>query len=182
MFFPDFTIINKELLFNKKRYIRKNTKKMKHVKLFETFMESMGSSMESPKSVVEIAAESPNHSTLVTALTAADLIKTLSGKGPFTIFAPSDDAFSKLPMGTLKDLLKSENKEKLISILTNHVVADDVMSSDLRNGQMIQTLGGGKLKVSIGNGGVTINGSKVSTPDLAGTNGVIHVVDDVILP
>ena len=155
---------------------------MKHVKLFETFMGSMGSSMEAPKSVVDIAAESPDHKTLVAAVTAADLIKTLSGKGPFTIFAPSDAAFAKLPMGAVKDLLKPENKEKLASILTNHVVAGDVMSGDLRDGQMIPTLGGGKLMVSIRNGEVTIDGSKVSTPDLAGTNGVIHVVDSVILP
>jgi uncharacterized surface protein with fasciclin (FAS1) repeats len=155
---------------------------MKHVKLFETFMESMGSPMDSPKSVVDIAAGSPDHKTLVAAVTAADLIKTLSEEGPFTIFAPSDDAFAKLPMGTVKDLLKPENKEKLTSILTNHVVDGNVMSGDLRNGQMIPTLGGGKLRVSIRNGEVTIDGSKVINPDLAGTNGVIHVVDNVILP
>lgn len=155
---------------------------MKHVKLFESFMGSMMSSMEAPKSVVDIAAESPDHKTLVAAVTAADLIKTLSGEGPFTIFAPSDDAFGDLPMGTVNDLLKPENKEKLTSILTNHVVAGDVMSSDLRDGQMVPTLGGGKLKVSIRNGEVFINGSKVIAPDLAGSNGVIHVVDSVILP
>jgi uncharacterized surface protein with fasciclin (FAS1) repeats len=152
---------------------------MKYVKLFETFM---GSSMEAPQSVVDIAAESPDHKTLVAAVTAADLIETLSGKGPFTIFAPSDDAFAKLPMGTVRDLLKPQNREQLASILTNHVVAGNVMSGDLRDGQMIRTLGGGKLMVSIRNGEVTIDGSKVSTPDLAGNNGVIHVVDSVILP
>ena len=148
---------------------------MKHVKLFEAFVGPQ-------ESVVDIAGASPDHKTLVAAATAADLIKTLSGKGPFTIFAPSDDAFSKLPMGTVKDLLRPENKEKLTSILTNHVVAGNVMSGDLKNGQMIPTLGGGKLKVVIQNGEVTIDGSKVSTPDLAGNNGVIHVVDSVILP
>ena len=152
---------------------------MKYVKLFETFI---GSSMEAPQSVVDIAAESPDHKTLVAAVTAADLIETLSGKGPFTIFAPSDEAFAKLPMGAVKDLLKPENREQLTSILTNHVVSGNVMSGDLRDGQMIRTLGGGKLMVSIRNGEVTINGSKVSTPDLAGNNGVIHVVDSVILP
>lgn len=152
---------------------------MKHVKLFEAFM---GSAMKSPKSIVDIAAESPDHGTLVAAVTAADLIDTLSGKGPFTIFAPSDDAFDKLPMGAVEDLLKPENKEKLASILTNHVVDGNVMAGDLMDGQMIETLGGGKLKVAIRNGVVTINGSKVSAPDLAGTNGVIHVVDNVILP
>jgi len=153
---------------------------MKHVKLFETFMGSMGS-MESPETVVDIAAESPDHSTLVAAVTAADLIETLSGRGPFTIFAPTDDAFSELPMGTVRDLLKPENKEKLISILMNHVVAGNVMAEDLEDGQIVTTLGGEDLEVSIMDGEVRINGSKVSTPDLAGSNGVIHVVDSVIL-
>lgn len=155
---------------------------MKHVKLFETFMESMNMMEYMMESVVDIAAKSPNHKTLVAAVTAADLIDTLSGEGPFTIFAPSDDAFDKLPMGVIKDLLKAENKEKLASILTNHVVAGNVMASDLRDGQMIETLGGEMLKVSIEDGEVLINGSKVTVPDLSATNGVIHVVDSVILP
>jgi uncharacterized surface protein with fasciclin (FAS1) repeats len=151
---------------------------MKHVKLFETFMESM----HTMDSVVDIAAKSPDHKTLVAAVTAADLIETLSGEGPFTIFAPSDDAFAKLPMGAVKDLLKAENKEQLVSLLTNHVVAGNVMSGDLRDGQMVKTLGGEKLQVSIEDGEVLINGSKVTAPDLAASNGVVHVVDSVILP
>ena len=151
---------------------------MKHVKLFETFMESM----HTMDSVVDIAAKSPDHKTLVAAVTAADLIETLSGEGPFTIFAPSDDAFAKLPMNTVKHLLKAENKEELVSLLTNHVVAGNVMSGDLRDGQMVETLGGEKLQVSIEDGEVLINGSKVTAPDLAASNGVVHVLDSVIIP
>ena len=151
---------------------------MKHVKLFEMFMESM----HTMDSVVDIAAKSPDHKTLVAAVTAADLIETLSGEGPFTIFAPSDDAFAKLPMNTVKHLLKAENKEELVSLLTNHVVAGNVMSGDLRDGQMVETLGGEKLQVSIEDGEVLINGSKVTAPDLAASNGVVHVLDSVIIP
>lgn len=154
---------------------------MKHVKLFEDFF-FPNQEKEAPKSVVDIAAESPDHTSLVAAVTAADLIETLSGKGPFTIFAPSDEAFSKLPAGAVKDLLKPENKEKLTAILLNHVVAGDVRAEDLEDYQMVTTLGGGNLEVSIMDGEVRINGSKVSTPDLVGSNGVVHVVDSVILP
>lgn len=148
---------------------------MKHIQLFEAFM---GSS----KSVVEIAAGSPDHKTLVAAVKAAELIPTLSGQGPFTIFAPTDKAFAQLPAGTVDGLLKPENADKLTSVLTNHVVKGKVMSGDLMDGQVIKTLGGGELKVSIRNGVVKINDVVVSTPDLDGTNGVIHVVDGVILP
>jgi uncharacterized surface protein with fasciclin (FAS1) repeats len=151
---------------------------MKHVKLFEMFMESM----HTMDSVVDIAAKSPDHKTLVAAVTAADLIETLNGEGPFTIFAPSDDAFAKLPMNIVKHLLKAENKEELVSLLKNHVVAGNVMSGDLRDGQMVETLGGEKLQVSIEDGEVLINGSKVTAPDLAASNGVVHVLDSVIIP
>jgi uncharacterized surface protein with fasciclin (FAS1) repeats len=154
---------------------------MKHVKLFEMFMESM----HTMDSVVDIAAKSPDHKTLVAAVTAADLIETLSGEGPFTIFAPSDDAFAKLPIGKIgavKDLLKAENKEQLVSLLKNHVVAGNVMSGDLRDGQMVETLGGRKLQVSIEDGEVLIDGSKVTAPNLAASNGVVHFVDSVIIP
>jgi uncharacterized surface protein with fasciclin (FAS1) repeats len=177
---------------------------MKHVKLFEAFTASTNEGVGFVgKPVLKIAAESPNLKTFVSAITAADLIKTLNGNGPFTIFAPSDEAFAKLPMGTLEDLLKPENKEKLKSILTNHVVSANLKSGDLKDGQMVDILGkqfflgndgpnqkGKELKVAIQNGEITIDGealkmpykSKVSTPDLIGGNGVIHVVDNVILP
>jgi uncharacterized surface protein with fasciclin (FAS1) repeats len=138
--------------------------------------------VEVPNTVVDIAVGSPDHTTLVAAVTAAGLVETLSGTGPFTIFAPTNAAFAALPAGTVEDLLKPENKEKLTSILTYHVVAGNVMSAQLSDGQKVVTLNGQELTVAIKDGVVTINGAKVVAADLAGSNGVIHVVDGVILP
>ena len=138
--------------------------------------------VEAPKTVVDIAVGSPDHTTLVAAVTAAGLVETLSGTGPFTIFAPTNAAFAALPAGTVEDLLKPENKEKLTSILTYHVVAGNVMSAQLSDGQKVATLNGKQLTVAIKDGVVTINGAKVVAADLAGSNGVIHVIDGVILP
>ena len=132
--------------------------------------------------VVDIAVGSADHSTLVAAVTAAGLVETLSGTGPFTIFAPTNAAFDALPAGTVEDLLKPENKEKLTAVLTYHVVAGNVMSSQLADGQKVATLNGQELTLAIKDGVVTINGAKVIAADLAGSNGVIHVVDGVILP
>jgi uncharacterized surface protein with fasciclin (FAS1) repeats len=138
--------------------------------------------VEAPKTVVDIAVGSADHTTLVAAVTAAGLVETLSGTGPFTIFAPTNAAFAALPAGTVEDLLKPENKEKLTSILTYHVVAGNVMSAQLSDGQKVATLNGQELTVAIKDGVVTINGAKVVAADLAGSNGVIHFVDGVILP
>jgi uncharacterized surface protein with fasciclin (FAS1) repeats len=132
--------------------------------------------------VVDIAVGSPDHTTLVTAVTAAGLVETLSGTGPFTVFAPTNAAFAALQAGTVEDLLKPENKEKLTSILTYHVVAGNVLSSQLTDGQKVATLNGQELTVAIKKGVVTINGTKVIAADLEGTNGVVHVVEGVILP
>uniref|UniRef100_UPI004047CB54 fasciclin domain-containing protein n=1 Tax=Algoriphagus sp. TaxID=1872435 RepID=UPI004047CB54 len=132
--------------------------------------------------VVDIAVGSADHSTLVAAVTAAGLVETLSGTGPFTIFAPTNAAFDALPAGTVEDLLKPENKEKLTAVLTYHVVAGNVMSSQLADGQKVATLNGQELTVAIKDGVVTINGTKVIAADLAGSNGVIHVVEGVLLP
>ena len=132
--------------------------------------------------VVDIAVGSADHSTLVAAVTAAGLVETLSGTGPFTIFAPTNAAFEALPAGTVEDLLKPENKEKLTAVLTYHVVAGNVMSSQLADGQKVATLNGQELTVAIKDGVVTINGTKVIAADLAGSNGVIHVVEGVLLP
>uniref|UniRef100_UPI00404711DA fasciclin domain-containing protein n=1 Tax=Algoriphagus sp. TaxID=1872435 RepID=UPI00404711DA len=132
--------------------------------------------------VVDIAVGSADHSTLVAAVTAAGLVETLSGTGPFTIFAPTNAAFDALPTGTVEDLLKPENKEKLTAVLTYHVVAGNVMSSQLADGQKVATLNGQELTVAIKDGIVTINGTKVIAADLAGSNGVIHVVEGVLLP
>ena len=138
--------------------------------------------VEAPKTVVDIAVGSADHSTLVTAVTAAGLVETLSGTGPFTIFAPTNAAFAALPAGTVETLLKPESKDKLTSILTYHVVAGNVMAADLTDGQKVTTLNGQELTVAIKDGVVTINGAKVTAADLAGSNGVIHVVDAVLLP
>lgn len=138
--------------------------------------------VEAPKTVVDIAVGSPDHTTLVAAVTAAGLVETLSGSGPFTIFAPTNAAFAALPAGTVENLVKPENKVQLTSILTYHVVAGNVMAADLTDGQKVTTLNGKELTVSIANGVVKINGATVVAADLAGSNGVIHVVDGVILP
>lgn len=137
---------------------------------------------EAPKTVVDIAVGSPDHTTLVAAVTAAGLVETLSGTGPFTIFAPTNAAFAALPAGTVDNLLKPESKDKLTSVLTYHVVAGNVMAADLSDGQVVKTLNGQDLTVSIKDGKVMINGATVTAADLAGSNGVIHVVDAVLLP
>jgi uncharacterized surface protein with fasciclin (FAS1) repeats len=137
---------------------------------------------EAPKTVVGIAAGSPDHTTLVAAVTAAGLVETLSGTGPFTIFAPTNAAFAALPAGTVDNLLKPESKTTLTGILTYHVVAGNVMAADLKDGQVVKTLNGKDLIVSIKDGKVMINGANVTAADLAGSNGVVHVVDAVLLP
>ncbi|WP_297337705.1 fasciclin domain-containing protein [Algoriphagus sp.] len=132
--------------------------------------------------VVDIAIGSPDHTTLVAAVKAAELVETLSGDGPFTVFAPTNAAFEALPAGTVEDLLKPENKEKLTGILTYHVVAGNVLSGDLSDGQVVTTLNGQELTVSIADGKVSIGGATVVAADLEGTNGVVHVIDTVLLP
>lgn len=134
-----------------------------------------------PKTVVDVAVGSKDHSTLVAAVKAAGLVETLSGKGPFTVFAPTDAAFAKLPAGTLESLLKPENKDKLTAILTYHVVPGKVMAADVQSGK-VKTVNGKDLSVSAWGGKVTIDGANVIATDLAAGNGVIHVIDAVILP
>jgi uncharacterized surface protein with fasciclin (FAS1) repeats len=134
------------------------------------------------KNIVETAIASPDHTTLVTAVKAAGLVETLSGAGPFTVFAPSNAAFAKLPAGTVETLVKPESKAKLTSILTYHVVAGAVKAADLKDGQKIKTVQGEELTVSIKEGKVSINGANVTAADLASSNGVIHVIDAVLMP
>jgi uncharacterized surface protein with fasciclin (FAS1) repeats len=137
---------------------------------------------EAPKDVVDIAIGSADHTTLVAAVKAAGLVETLKGAGPFTIFAPTNAAFAALPAGTVDGLLKPEKKADLTNILTYHVVAGAVKSSELKDGQKIKTLQGGELTVAIKDGKVTINGANVTAADLTGSNGVIHVIDAVLMP
>ena len=133
------------------------------------------------KDIVDTAVGAGSFTTLAAALTAAGLVDTLKGEGPFTVFAPTDDAFAALPEGTVATLLLPENKDKLISILTYHVVAGKVMSGDLSNNMMATTVQGGQIKIMT-EGGVTVDGVNVITADIEASNGVIHVVDSVILP
>jgi uncharacterized surface protein with fasciclin (FAS1) repeats len=136
---------------------------------------------EEAKTLVEIAAGNKDFSTLVAAVKAADLAETLSGKGPFTIFAPTNAAFEKLPKGTVEDLLKPENKAKLASILTYHVVSGKVMAKDVKAGA-VKTVNGAEAKIATEDKAVTIDSAKVVKTDIEGSNGVIHIIDSVILP
>jgi len=144
--------------------------------------EAMEPKMDTPKDIVDVASGSADHTTLVAAVTAAGLVETLKGAGPFTVFAPTNAAFNALPAGTVDGLLKPEKKADLTSILTYHVVAGNVKAADLTDGQKIKTLQGGELTVSIKEGKVMINGANVTAADLAGSNGVIHVIDAVLMP
>ena len=131
------------------------------------------------KNIVEIAAASDQFKTLVTAVKAAGLVDTLKGDGPFTVFAPTDDAFAKLPQGTVEGLLK--DLPKLKSVLTYHVVAGKVMAKDVAGVKSAKTVQGGELHVDA-NHGVKINNAKVTQADVEASNGVIHVIDTVLLP
>jgi uncharacterized surface protein with fasciclin (FAS1) repeats len=135
----------------------------------------------SAKNLVEIAAGSPDHTTLVAAVKAAGLVETLSGPGPFTIFAPTNAAFAKLPAGTVDSLLKPENKQKLVSILTYHVVPAKVLAADVKSGDA-PTVNGKMLKLKADDMGVKVNDAKVTATDLVADNGVIHVIDTVLMP
>ena len=141
-----------------------------------------GSMMVPSKNIVENAVGSSDHTTLVAAVKAAGLVETLSGTGPFTVFAPTNAAFDKLPAGTVDELVKPENKEKLTSILTLHVVPGALRAKDLKDGQTLKSVNGETLTVSKKSGMVMINGAHVSTADVISSNGVTHVIDTVILP
>jgi uncharacterized surface protein with fasciclin (FAS1) repeats len=132
--------------------------------------------------IVDTAAGAGKFNTLVAAAKAAGLVETLKGPGPFTVFAPTDEAFAKLPAGTVDDLLKPENKDKLVAILTYHVVPGKVMSADLSGKEtMAKTVQGGEVRIDAKEG-VTVDGAKVTQADIAADNGVIHVIDAVIMP
>jgi uncharacterized surface protein with fasciclin (FAS1) repeats len=134
------------------------------------------------KDIVDTAAGAGKFNTLVAAVKAAGLVDTLKGDGPFTVFAPTDEAFAKLPKGTVEDLLKPENKEKLAAILTYHVVPGKVMASDIKGKkENVKSVQGGDLAVDATDG-VKINDATVVTADIAASNGVIHVIDTVVMP
>ena len=133
--------------------------------------------------IVETAIEAGQFKTLVAAVQAADLGGALSGPGPFTVFAPSDEAFAKLPQGTVETLLKPENRDRLIAVLTYHVVSGKVMAGDIAGKKLsVATLQGNDINVDAMSGGVMINDATVTATDIEASNGVIHVIDRVILP
>jgi uncharacterized surface protein with fasciclin (FAS1) repeats len=134
------------------------------------------------KDIVDTAVSAGQFNTLAAALGAADLVETLKGPGPFTVFAPTDAAFAKLPAGTVENLLKPENKAQLVAILTYHVVPGKVMAADVVKVDQAKTVNGQMIKVKTGGNGVMINDAKVTATDIATSNGVIHVIDSVILP
>lgn len=144
---------------------------------FATVSFADGHSMD----IVDTAVKADGFNTLVAAVQAGGLVETLKGDGPFTVFAPTDDAFAALPEGTLDMLLKPENKDKLVAILTYHVVPGKVMSGDLTDGMMAATANGAEVKIGT-MGGVTVQGANVVAADIMASNGVIHVIDAVILP
>jgi uncharacterized surface protein with fasciclin (FAS1) repeats len=153
-----------------------------------------GAAMYPTKNIVENAVNSKDHTTLVAAVKAAGLVETLEGKGPFTVLAPTNEAFAALPAGTVDTLLKPENKDKLVKILTCHVIAAKAMSSDIMSmakadggTHMVDTVGGCKLALKADGGKVTVtdengNVANVTIADVEQSNGVIHVIDKVLLP
>ncbi|WP_170416662.1 fasciclin domain-containing protein [Ruegeria atlantica] len=133
------------------------------------------------KDIVDTAVGAGSFETLVAAVQAAELVDTLKGEGPFTVFAPTDEAFAALPEGTVETLLKPENKDQLVAILTYHVVPGKVMSGDLSDDMIAATVQGGDIKIDLDNG-VMVNDANVVQADIETSNGVIHVIDKVILP
>lgn len=137
---------------------------------------------EPSKDIVEHAMSSKDQTTLVTAIKAADLVDTLKSEGPFTVFAPTNNAFGMLPKGTIDNLLKPENKAKLTKVLTYHVVPGAYKSADLRDGQVLKTIEGEELKITEKNDVWMVNGVKIKVADIFSSNGVTYVIDKVLMP
>jgi len=140
-----------------------------------------GSYATEAKDIVSVAAAAGSFNTLVAAVKAAGLVETLQGTGPFTVFAPTDEAFAKLPKGTVEDLLKPANKAKLVAILTYHVVPGKVMAADVKT-MKAKTVNGQELSITVADGKVMVNNANVVKTDVAASNGIIHVIDTVVLP
>lgn len=134
------------------------------------------------KDIVDTAVGAGSFKTLAAALKAADLVETLKGKGPFTVLAPTDDAFAKLPAGTVETLLKPENKAKLVKILTYHVIGAKAMAADVVKMTSAKTVQGSEVKITVADGKVKVDGANVIKTDIECSNGVIHVIDAVIMP
>ena len=137
---------------------------------------------EQSNDIVDTAVAAGSFNTLVAAIQAAGLVDALKAEGPLTVFAPTDDAFAKLPEGTVESLLQPENIDQLKSILTYHVVSGKILSTDLSDGATAATLQGSNINIAIADGAVSINDATVTSADIAASNGVIHVIDTVLLP
>ncbi len=132
--------------------------------------------------IVDLAVATDFLSTLVAAVKAGDLVEVLKGSGPFTVFAPTNEAFAKLPAGTVENLLKPENKDKLVAVLTYHVLPGKVMAKDLKSGQKIKTAQGSEITITLKDGRASVNDANVTAADIQADNGVVHIIDTVILP
>jgi uncharacterized surface protein with fasciclin (FAS1) repeats len=184
------------LLYYQSRKIKKQkiTKEERKMKIFKgavgAMVISLGLALAAPvkaemaaeKDIVDTAVSAGSFTTLVAAVKAAGLVDTLKGKGPFTVFAPTDEAFAKLPVGTVENLLKPENRSQLQAILTYHVVAGQVTASDVVNLKTAKTANGSSLKINVADGKVMVDNAQVVRTDIMASNGVIHVIDTVVIP
>lgn len=148
--------------------------------LFTAFAQANHHEMK--RDIVDVAANNGSFTTLVAAVKEAGLVETLKGDGPFTVFAPTDEAFAALPEGTVDMLLKPENKDKLVAVLTYHVVPGKIMATEVMKLNSAETVQGETVMIAIDDGNVMINNAKVAMPDVEASNGVIHVIDKVLLP
>ncbi|NOJ14597.1 fasciclin domain-containing protein [Vibrio splendidus] len=164
-------------MFNK---LIKTTSVLVTTLLFTVFAHANHHEMK--KDIVDVAAENGSFNTLVAAVKAADLVDTLKGEGPFTVLAPTDEAFAALPEGTVDMLLKPENKDKLVAVLTYHVIPGKIMAAEVMKLNSAVTVQGGAVMIAIDDGNVMIDNAKVILPDVEASNGVIHVIDAVLLP
>jgi uncharacterized surface protein with fasciclin (FAS1) repeats len=176
---PQLSLIHNHLIIEKMKTI-----KLMIVALFlgTTALAGNHPDKKEKADIVDLAVSTEALSTLVTAVKAGGLVETLKGDGPFTVFAPTNEAFAALPEGTLESLLKPENKDMLVRILTYHVVSGKVKSTDLSDGMTAATVQGSDVKVMISKKGVMINDAKVTSADIMASNGVVHVIDKVIMP
>lgn len=150
--------------------------------LTSSFTLNKNATLNPEADIVDLAVQTEFLSTLVAAVKAGDLVGVLKGDGPFTVFAPTNDAFAKLPAGTVENLLKPENKAQLVAVLTYHVVAGKVYSKDLKNGMKAKTVQGSEVTITLKGGKAMVNNATVTTADIEASNGVVHVIDTVILP
>ncbi|MCH6200142.1 fasciclin domain-containing protein [Aquiflexum sp. LQ15W] len=150
--------------------------------LTSSFTLNKNATLNPEADIVDLAVQTEFLSTLVVAVKAGDLVGVLKGDGPFTVFAPTNDAFAKLPAGTVENLLKPENKAQLVAVLTYHVVPGKVYSKDLQNGMKAKTAQGSEVTITLKDGKAMVDNATVTVADIEASNGVVHVIDTVILP